>query len=368
MAITTRKKSAVPNTLSELLKSRTHHFSPEQIVRLFGSVTEERVDCLADSLAAYIGTNLPAAFERRDGLSDYRTNPYVLMTSASVMRLDDPQAFGSFLFNSKLYMALETSFGKQIEAAFVSQYPIDSTNKWIEPPEKRAEFAALVGLNREEKAQRRLNSVWREIDKSVVVGNRRYLTSIKSGPNTINDTQVQGMTRAIIDNYRAWVEQTRATYPEVTGIDVVLGLTYGTDRTTNNKENQILVKLLQNGFEEADRANEPGVLVDSETRSVRVYRCIGMDFWSFIGKPDNRPAANFVFLEVLLALAKALGRGVQNSDIETRINLKLQQLALALSSLMFPRQSLPAWVRDDFSETQLFWFATAITAFYDEGI
>ncbi|CAM3705064.1 PmeII family type II restriction endonuclease [Bordetella flabilis] len=368
MATATRRRNAVPNTLSGFLKSRTHHFNPEEIVRLFGAVTEERVDCLADALAAYIGTNLPAAFERRDGLSDYRTNPYVLMTSASVMRLDDPQAFGAFLFNSKLYMALETSFGKQIEAAFVSQYPIGSVNKWIEAPEKRAEFAALEGLSREEKAQQRLNSVWREIDKSVVVGNRRYLTSIKSGPNTINDTQVQGMTRAIIDNYRAWVQQTRVTYPEVTGIDVVLGLTYGTDRTTNNKENQILVKLLQNGFEEADRANEPGVLIDSETRSVRVYRCIGMDFWSFIGKPDNRPAANFVFLEVLLALAKALGRGVENADIETRINLKLQQLALALSKLMFPRQSLPAWVRDDFSEGQLFWFATAITAFYDEGI
>ncbi|WP_176043644.1 PmeII family type II restriction endonuclease [Burkholderia vietnamiensis] len=364
----TRRRTTTPNTLSGILKGRTHHFNPEEVVRLFGSVTEERVDSLADALAAYISTNLPAAFERRDGIADYRTNPYVLMTSASVMRLDAPDAFGTFLFNSKLYMALETSFGKQIEAAFVSQYPIGSENKWIEAPEKRAEFDALEGLNREEKAQQRLNSVWREIDKSVVVGNRRYLTSIKSGPNTINDTQVQGMTRAIIDNYGAWVEQTRATYPNVTGIDVVLGLTYGTDKTTNNKENQILVKLLQNGFEEEDRESMPGVLIDSATRSVRVYRCIGMDFWSFIGRPDNRAEAKFVFLEVLLALAKALGRGIETADIETRINVKLQQLALALSRLMFPRQSLPAWVRDDFSESQLFWFATAITAFYDEGI
>jgi hypothetical protein len=323
---------------------------------------------LADALAEYISTNLPAAFERRDGIADYRTNPYVLMTSASVMRLDAPEAFATFLLNSKLYMALETSFGKQIEAAFVSQYPIGSENKWIEAPEKRAEFAALEGLNREEKAQQRLNSIWREIDKSVVVGDRRYLTSIKSGPNTINDTQVQGMTRAIIDNYRAWVEQTRTTYPHVTGLDVVLGLTYGTDKTTNNKENQILVKLLQNGFEEEDRENMPGVLIDSATRSVRVYRCIGMDFWSFIGRPDNRAEAKFVFLEVLLALSKALGRGIENAAIETRINLKLQQLALALTRLVFPRQSLPAWVREDFSESQLFWFATAITAFYDEGI
>lgn len=308
------------------------------------------------------------AFERRFGLADYRTNPYVLMTSASVMNLDDPRAFGTFLFNSKLYMGLETSFGKSIEAAFVGQYPLISANKWIEAPEKRAEFDALVGLSNEEKAQRRIDSVWREIDKSVVVENRRYLVSIKSGPNTINDTQVQGMTRAIIDNYRSWLRQTQRTYPHVTEIDVVLGLTYGTDCTTNNKENQILVKLLQNGFEEEDRIRKPGVLIDTTTRSVRVYRCIGKDFWAFIGQPNEPSSAEFVFLEVLLALAKALAVGIETADLETRINAKLQQLAVALGQLQFPRHSLPEWIREDFNEDQLFWFATAMTAFFDEGV
>lgn len=71
---------------------------------------------------------------------------------------------------------------------------------------------------------------------------------------------------------------------------------------------------------------------------------------------------------MLLALAKALSTGMATADIETRINLRLQQLAGALAKLQFPRNSLPAWIRDDFSEKQLFWFATAMTAFYDEGI
>jgi len=244
----------------------------------FRGVNEERVSQLAASLSNYISTNLPAALERRNGLSDYRTNPYVLMTAASVMNLDDPAAFGTFLFNSKLYMGLETSFGKSVEAAFVGSYPIESEHKWIEAPEKVAEFAALEGLTREEKARRRTTSVWREIDKSCVVGSRRFLTSIKSGPNTINDTQVQSMTRAIIDNYRAWLDQSRGTYPHVDSMDVVLGLTYGTDRTTNNKDNQILVKLFEHGFVEEDRDLLPGVLIDEQTRSVRVYRRIGMDF------------------------------------------------------------------------------------------
>lgn len=284
------------------------------------------------------------------------------------MRLDDPAAFGTFLFNSKLYMALETSFGKSIEAAFVGQYPLVSQYKWVEAPEKNAEFAALVGLSREEKAKKRIDSIWREIDRSCVVGNRRYLTSIKSGPNTINDTQVQGMTRAVIDNYKAWLSQTKTTYPEVQELDVVLGLTYGTDCTTNNKENQILVKLLDQGFVEEDRTKRPGVLIDEETRSVRVYRRIGKEFWAFIGQPDDPSSAGFVFLEVLLALAKALAKGIEGADLESRINLRLQQLSLALQKLQFPRHSLPEWIRDDFTEEQLFWFATAMTAFFDEGI
>ena len=156
------------------LKANRHRFDPDEIIPEFESVSEERVDILSESLSNYITKNLPAAFEKRDGLSDYRTNPYVLMTAASVMNLDDAGAFAAFLFNSKLYMALETSFGKSVEAAFVGQYPINNEHKWEEAPEKLAEFAELTGLTTEEKARRRTMSVWREIDKSCVVGNRRY--------------------------------------------------------------------------------------------------------------------------------------------------------------------------------------------------
>ncbi len=292
------------------------------------------------------------------------------MTSASVMKLGDPVKFANFLFNNKLYMGLETSFGKSIEAAFVSQYPLDSNRVtfWQDAPEKLAEFGELTGLNREDRARRRTESIWREIDKSCVIGNRRYLTTIKSGPNCINDSQVSAMTRALIDNHKSFLAQSKATYPDVTEIDVVVGITYGTDKTTNNKENQILIKLLDHGFEEEDRVNAPGILIDSATRSIRVYRRIGKDFWSFIGNPRSPNDADFVFLEVLLALAKALSMGMAEADLETRINVKLQALSAALAGIVFSRQSLPNWVREDFSEDQVFWFATAMTAFFDEGI
>lgn len=303
--------------LYKTLKATPNRFDPNEIGKLFAQVDEARVNRVSDAISSYIRTNLPRAFEKREDLSDYRTNPYVLMTSASVMKLNDPTAFGSFLFNSKLYMALETSFGKAIEAAFLECYPITNRIKWSDPDEKGEESKELAGLTPEEKAGRRVTSVWREIDKACVVGNRRFLTTIKSGPNTINDTQVQAMTDAIIDNHKQWRDSSLRRFPKVKEIDVVLGLTYGTPRTINNKENQILAKLLVHGFQEEDGANNPGVLIDSETGSVRVYRCIGRDFWAFIGDPADPSSASFVFLEILLALSKALSKGVAKSGLET---------------------------------------------------
>ena len=350
------------------VKSDRYRFDPQEVVELFGRVDEERVDRIAGAVATYIRTNLPRAVENRDGLSDYRTNPYVLMASASVMRLNEPAVFGSFLFNSKLYMALETSFGKSIEAAFLDLYPITGTDKWREPVEKTGEFQELEGLAQEERAQERTTSAWREIDKACVVGRKRYLTSIKSGPNTINDTQVQAMTQAVIDHHMLWSVSSTRRFPNVQEIDIVLGLTYGTPRTTNNKENQILAKLLDHGFEEEDRETRPGVLIDHRTRSIRVYRRIGRDFWAFMGDPENPTNAPFVFLEALLALSRALSRGLAEADLETRINAKIAQLATAIASLQFSRDSLPTWIRNEFRDDELVWFATAMSAFYDEGI
>lgn len=355
--------------LYAVLKARPHHYSSEQISSLLSRVNEERVTALAESLGSYITTNLPKAISKRRGLPDYRTNPYVLLTSASVMRLSDPREFAAFLFNNKLYAGLETSFGKSIEAAFVQHYPVNTQAgaRWEDAREKLEEFAALEGLSNEEKARRRVSSVWREIDKSCILGESRYLVSIKSGPNCINDTQVAGMVAAIAAHHHTWLRQTQENYPHVEGIDIVIGLTYGTDLTTNNKENQILTKLQEHGFSEENRESKPGVLIDASGR-VRVYRHIGQDFWAFIGNPADPPTTSFVFLEVLLALSKALSQGMRDATLEDRVNLKLAQLSEALRGMMFPRSSLPQWMREDFSESELFWLATAMTAFFDEGI
>jgi hypothetical protein len=176
------------------------------------------------------------------------------------------------------------------------------------------------------------------------------------------------MTDAIAGNYKTWLQESRKQYLDVKHLDIVIGLTYGTEKTTNNKENQILVKLLDKGFIEEDRVLYPGVLIDAETRSVRIYRRIGRDFWAFIGDPNNPANTQFVFLEILLGLAKALSAGVEAASIEEGINKKMRELSAALIKLQLPQDRLPKWMSEMFNKDELFWFTTAMSAFFDEGI
>lgn len=79
-----------PQTFSKKLKARRHVYARAEVATLFQRVSEPRVEALASKLIGYITTNLPAAFEKRDGINAYRTNPYVLITAASVMKLGNP--------------------------------------------------------------------------------------------------------------------------------------------------------------------------------------------------------------------------------------------------------------------------------------
>ena len=356
--------------LFELLKSPRHEFDADEIRILFSSVSEQRVNTLSKLLVSDLAKNIPNLFNRRKKLADYRTNPYVLLATANVMDLSNPEKFADFLFNSKLAMGLETSFGKIIERAFVGGYPCDGEECWSDPIEKVAEFEAEKRAEgRQAKAVIRNNSIWREIDKGVVFSNRRYLTSIKSGPNTINDTQVQGMADAIATKYEAWWDQSVSSYPHLEGLDIVIGLTYGTEKSTNNKDNQILAKLLDRGFEELDQELHPGVLVDSKTGRVRVYRRIGQGFWSWIGSPAEETKYPQIFLEILLATTIALAEVFkEGSTIEEGVNLRLAALATALMKMRFSKDTLPSWVAEDVTDEQLFWFATAMSSFFDDGV
>lgn len=358
--------------LYEILREPRHSFDTDEIKALFSRTDQARVLTLAATLKADLGTNLPRVYEKKIKLSHYRTNPYVMLATANIMELSDPERFANFLFNSKIAMGLETSFGKIVERAFVGGYPCETNAKWSDPPEKISEFLEeKKETSRQVKAAMRSRSVWREIDKEVTVGGRRYMTSIKSGPNTINDTQVQGMADAIAGKHAEWLRQSEAAEPKLEGIDVVIGLTYGTERTTNNKDCQILAKLLDMGFEELDPDQAPGVLVDAETGRVRVYRKIGKPFWAWIGDPTDDEAQPQVFLEVLLALVIAFRDLLKDgTTIEEGINARLAGLAKALMKMRLNPAALPDWISEGegIDDEKLFYLVTALSAFYDEGI
>lgn len=342
-------------------------YDEDEVGRWFKRVSREHVDAIGEAMERYISLNLPQVIRRKNKLGDYRTSPYVLMATAGALRLDDLRELSTFLVNIKLYMGLETSFGKSIESVVMGQYPhnVPEAHKWREPIEKLEEFAALAGLSNEDKSARRVDSVWREIDSSCVDGGRRHLLTIKSGTSTINDTQVGGMYTAIRDNHTEWLRTSVERFG-VTGIDVVVGLTYGTDCATNNKENQILAKLLTSGFNEIDREQYPGVLTNNDG-TVRVYRAIGINYWAYVANPENPATAQHAFLEVLLGLAIALRRAHEKSDIGAALNERLDLLSDAFRSLRFPEgDALPAWVSSDLGVSELTWLAAAISAFFDE--
>lgn len=340
-------------------------FSQGQLRSWLQAVSKTRIEGIANDLSKYISKNIPAAISVRSGLPSYRTNPYVSMTSASMLDLRDMNRFASFLFNSKVYAGLETSFGKSLESELLKFYP-SPERSWQDPPEKTAEFKKLIGLTNEEKARRRDKSVWREIDKSYSSNGKRFLLTVKSGPNCINDTQVEAMKDAIVKHHRKWLAQSMVTYPGTKSLDVVIGLTYGTERTTNNKENQILVKLMEHGFYEDPKSN--GVLVSKKIPGVRVYRAVGRGFWAVVGNPVKPQKAEFVFVEVLLGLLHALKQGATAKSLEELVNAKIQELANAIRNLAVPLDALPEWMRGGVSPEELSWLMASLSVFFDEGL
>lgn len=356
---------SIGDALSTVLRGVPIGYTPAGVGDLFLSVSQERVEALATDLARYVYPNFKKALQKRNKLADYRLNPYVVMTTGGSVGLGDPLDFARFLVQTKVPAGLETSFGKLLEQAVSGHYPIDAETRWHTPAEKQEESAGLKGLSQAERSQRRTFSAWREIDTSTVMAGRRYLLSIKSGPSTINDSQVEAMKTAIVQHHQQWLSSSRANYPDVSGIDVVIGLTYGTDRSTNNKENQILLKLLEHDFVPADREGLPGVVVDRYHRLVRVYKRVGRSFWAFMGNPARPEGAMFVFLEVLLALAKALSDAAAIAEIKEQMQEKTEQLSQIIAEMTNPQDSLPQWMANDFRQEELVWLASAMSAFFD---
>jgi hypothetical protein len=71
--------------LFSAMRRQRFTFQTSEFARLLSLTSEDRVRSLATALRSYISKHLPKAIEKRRSLQDYRTNPYVLMASASTM-------------------------------------------------------------------------------------------------------------------------------------------------------------------------------------------------------------------------------------------------------------------------------------------
>ena len=104
---------------------RHRHYDADKVAEWFSQVSPSRVNDIASNMSEYVGVQLPKVIRSKSGLSDYRTSPYVLMATAGALRLDDFRDLAKFLIDIKLYMGLETSFGKSIEGTVMKTYPIE---------------------------------------------------------------------------------------------------------------------------------------------------------------------------------------------------------------------------------------------------
>lgn len=324
---------------------------------LMKNTSEDRVDKISENWSAYLKPNVAKTIEDKEDIDDYRLNPYAITAIAGILDLDTAEEISEFIFGSKLYMSLETAFGKSVEDIVLPVYPIQSaTTGWEEHPEKVRE------MNSDSRTE---DLVWQDVDKYCVIGDTAYITTVKSGPRTLNEDITDSIKDDIANHSDTWLEGTQKHHSEVEGLNVTIGLTYGTDYSTNNKEMRILLKLVEEGFTEIDRDKKPGVIQHPENDDITVESRVGIDFWSYIGNPENPDDAQHVFLEVLLGMIEAADQ--TGEALRSTTGDRIKKLTGALDTLTIPESSLPEWIESNYGEDELVRMAQTLTLYYDEG-
>jgi len=335
----------------------TKTFSRDEYENLLKKVDQNRVNKISKHWSAYLRPNLADTIESKKDIDDYRLNPYAITAIAGILDIDNASEIAEFIFGSKLYMSLETAFGKSVENIVMPIYPVDgSKHRWQEHPEKVQEMQS---------DSRGEDLKWQKIDKYCVIDDTAYLTTVKSGPRTLNESTTDSMKSDIATHSETWLKGTKKHHKGVENLEVVIGLTYGTDNSTNNKEMRVLLKLVEEGFQEKDRQTRPGVIVHPENSDITVHTQVGSDFWAFVGNPKDPQDADFVFLEVLLGLIKASDEA--GEALKGTTKSKVQKLENIIDGLDMPDSTYPDWIDSEFEDDELVRVAQTLTLFYDEG-
>jgi hypothetical protein len=132
---------------------------------------------------------------------DVNINPFLMLAMAPAYNIFSPFEAAEYVQNSKLPHGDATAFGKFVEDKI---FPIFGART---PAEKAGQTANL----------------WSPIDKEIEIDGVRFLLTLKAGPWTMNQDHAHNMI---------------AKFPEIhdtTGCEIVIGITYGTPASLNNK-------------------------------------------------------------------------------------------------------------------------------------
>jgi hypothetical protein len=335
----------------------TKRFDGSDYEALVEQVSQDRINKISNKWAQYLKPNLEDTIDAKQDIDDYRLNPYAITAIAGILDFESVEEISEFIFGAKLYMSLETAFGKSVENIVMPVYPIpDVETGWKEHPEKVKEMQS---------DGRGEDLAWQKIDKYCVVDDTAYLATVKSGPRTLNESTTDSMKSDIATHSDTWLEGTRNHHPGVDELEVIIGLTYGTDNSTDSKEMRVLLKLVEEGFVEKDRQNHPGVIVHPDNQNITVHTQVGIDFWSFVANPQDPQSAEYAFLEVLLGLIKAsdeAGEALKGKTAE-----KVKSLEEIIDGLAMPDSTYPDWIDSEFGDDELVRLAQTLTLYYDEG-
>lgn len=160
-----------------------------------------------------------------DHITKTNFNPLLLLITAPVYNIYSPFEVAERLQLAKAFHGDDTAFGRFGEEKLL---PLFGAR---ECPEKAK------------------NRLWEPIDRDIVVGGKRVLMSIKSGPWTMN----QSHANAMIDKF--------PQIHEATGCSIMIGIMYGRYENLNNK---------------------PKLVADALGNPPWFNYLVGRDFWEYV--------------------------------------------------------------------------------------
>jgi len=231
-----------------------------------------RVLAMETDFRTRIGQHIGRLEAKYSSFGKYNTNPFVLMFFCASKQLSRVSQLEQDLLPAKVFSSMETSAGKMIEQVVLPVYGWELVETPMQTP-----YSVIDGRRTEPNVLR--------------------LTTLKSGPNCLDDGMSEQIAQAIVQNCRTWMDEA-----QVPNVEFIYGALYGTKQQSNKKDWHILEKVC---------ANIGDVYVKTHCRNrwdcelqigpvrFNIAVKVGVELWNTIA------GRQMAFVEVLTALVRA---------------------------------------------------------------